>query len=99
MLLAAAGLRNEQIQQELGVSKPVVVKWRSRFAARRLDGLVDEAGRGRKHTYGVDIRHMIASPRDVPCTAGRQPVYHCKSESHLRCCLTTINIFLNILAL
>jgi putative transposase len=61
VLLAASGFRNEQIQQQLKVSKPVVVKWRGRFAARRMDGLVDEAGRGRKRTYGVDLRHLIAA--------------------------------------
>ena len=28
VLLAAEGQRNDQIQQALGVSKPVVIKWR-----------------------------------------------------------------------
>src|SRR5512143_1732902 len=72
VLLAASGLRNEQIQQELRVSKPVVVKWRGRFAARRLDGLVDEVGRGRKRIYGVDVRHLIAATAcsDPPAAVG-----------------------------
>jgi transposase len=61
VLLAAEGKRNEEIQRMLGVSKPVVVKWRGRFAVRRLDGLVDEPGRGRKRTYDADIRHQIAA--------------------------------------
>lgn len=61
VLLAAEGRRNEQIQRMLGVSKPVVVKWRGRFAARRLEGLVDEPGRGRKRTYDAQIRHQIAA--------------------------------------
>ena len=72
VLLAADGLRNEQIQRELSVSKPVVVKWRARFAARRLDGLVDEVGRGRKRTYSVEVRHLIAATAcsDPPPSVG-----------------------------
>jgi putative transposase len=61
VLMAAEGKRNEEIQQQLGVSKPVVVKWRGRFAARRLDGLVDEPGRGRKRIYDAETRHRIAA--------------------------------------
>lgn len=61
VLLAAQGRRNDEIQQELGVSKPVVVKWRGRFAAKRLDGLADEPGRGRKRIYDAQIRHRIAA--------------------------------------
>jgi transposase len=38
VLLAAAGRRNEQIQEALKISKPVVVKWRRRFAFDRLAG-------------------------------------------------------------
>jgi transposase len=61
VLLAAEGQRNEQIQERLGVSKPVVIKWRRRFAADRLAGLGDEPGRGRKRKYHADIRHRIAA--------------------------------------
>ncbi len=41
VLLAAQGQRNDQIQQALGVSKPVVVKWRRRFAHSGLIGMSD----------------------------------------------------------
>lgn len=61
VLLAAAGRRNEQIQETLKISKPVVVKWRRRFVADRLAGLVDQAGRGRKRKYDVATRHRIAA--------------------------------------
>ena len=61
VLLAAEGQRNEQIQEGLGVSKPVVIKWRRRFAADRLAGLADEPGRGRRRKYDADIRHRIAA--------------------------------------
>ena len=61
VLLAATGHRNDQIQQALGVSKPVVVKWRQRFARSRLDGLCDESGRGRKRKHDAVVRHRIAA--------------------------------------
>jgi transposase len=61
VLLAASGQRNEQIQEVLDVSKPVVVKWRRRFATDRLEGLVDQPGRGRKRKYDAAVRHRIAA--------------------------------------
>ena len=61
VLLAAADQRNEEIQALLKVSKPVVIKWRRRFAAQRVEGLRDEAGRGRKRKYNAAIRHRIAA--------------------------------------
>jgi putative transposase len=61
VLLAAEDQRDEQIQQRLQVSKPVVIKWRRRFAAERLAGLLDQPGRGRKRKYDATIRHRIAA--------------------------------------
>jgi putative transposase len=61
VLRAAEGQRNEQIQAGLAVSKPVVIKWRRRYAAQRLAGLVDQSGRGRKRKYDAVIRHRIAA--------------------------------------
>jgi transposase len=61
VLLAAEGQRNEQIQQRLEVSKPVVIKWRRRFAADRVVGLGDQPGRGRKRKYDAATRHRIAA--------------------------------------
>ncbi len=61
VLLAAEGRRNEQIQQTLHVSKPVVIKWRRRFATERLAGLGDQPGRGRKRKYDAALRHRIAA--------------------------------------
>jgi transposase len=61
VLLAADGHRNEEIQVMLKISKPVVVKWRRRFVADRLTGLVDQPGRGRKRKYDVAVRHRIAA--------------------------------------
>jgi transposase len=42
VLLCAEGLVNTHVAQQLGVSRDMVGKWRSRFLARRLEGLVDE---------------------------------------------------------
>ena len=61
ILMSGEGKRNCEIQDELGISKPVVIKWRGRFAARRMEGLVDESGRGRKRKYDAEIRHRIAA--------------------------------------
>src|SRR4051812_49950179 len=43
VLLAAEGLKNTEIAQRLGVTRPMVTKWRSRVGVERLDGPVDEA--------------------------------------------------------
>jgi transposase len=47
VLLAADGRKNVDIARELGVHRPMVTKWRNRFAEQRLDGLVDEPRPGR----------------------------------------------------
>jgi transposase len=42
VLACAEGASNIAVARRLGVSRPTVTKWRSRFVARRLDGLADE---------------------------------------------------------
>jgi transposase len=61
ILLADEMLSTQAIMSMLDVSKPVVVKWRSRFVENRLDGLGDAPGRGRPRVYGPDIRLKIAT--------------------------------------
>lgn len=72
VLLAAEGQRNDQIQQALGVSKPVVIKWRRRFAHSGLSGLADQTGRGRKRLHDATLRHRIAATActDPPPSVG-----------------------------
>src|SRR5215211_700412 len=46
VLACAQGRSNTEVAQHLGVARSTVIKWRSRFVARRLEGLVDEARPG-----------------------------------------------------
>ena len=52
VLACAEGETNTAVAERLGVSRPTVTRWRSRFAESRLDGLLDEPrpGQPRKIT-------------------------------------------------
>ena len=50
VLAAAAGLKNTEIAEQVGVSRNTAAIWRERFAAHRLDGLTDEPRPGRPRT-------------------------------------------------
>ena len=52
VLLAADGLTNLAIAERLGITRVTVATWRGRFAARRLDGLVDEPRPGAPRKIG-----------------------------------------------
>jgi transposase len=71
VLLAAEGLSNTEIARRLGISRPPVTKWRSRFAEHRLDGLVDEPRPGRPRTVTdeqveeVIVKTLETTPRDA----------------------------------
>ena len=71
VLAAAGGLNNTEIARELGIGRPMVTKWRNRFAAHRLDGLTDEPRPGRPRTITdeqveeVIIKTLETTPRDA----------------------------------
>jgi transposase len=50
VLACASGASNAAVATRLGISRPTVTKWRSRFLARRLEGLADEPRPGAART-------------------------------------------------
>jgi len=54
IVLAAAGMENKAICLEVGADANTAGKWRRRFAAHRLDGLLDEPRPGTPGQIGDD---------------------------------------------
>ena len=71
VLLVAEGLRTGEVAQRLGVHRNTVSKWRRRFEAERLDGLVDEPRPGRPrtvtdaHVDAVITKTLESTPKDA----------------------------------
>jgi transposase len=71
VLLAAAGLKNTEIAERLGINRAMAAKWRSRFAEHRLDGLTDEPRPGRPRSItdeqvdAVITKTLESTPRDA----------------------------------
>ena len=71
VLLVAEGLRTGEVAQRLGVHRNTVAKWRRRFEAERLDGLVDEPRPGRPRTVtdadvdAVITKTLESAPKDA----------------------------------
>jgi transposase len=64
VLLAAAATPNQRIAEKVGVSRPTVNKWRSRYAEAGLVGLSDEPRPGPRRT--VDQRKIITETLTPP---------------------------------
>ena len=71
VLACAEGASNVEVATRLGVSLPTVGKWRSRFVARRLEGLADEPRPGAQRTITdeqverVLVMTLEEAPTDV----------------------------------
>jgi transposase len=71
VLAAAEGLGNTQVAEQLGIGRMTVGKWRARFVAERLDGLLDEPRPGRPRTVldeqveAVITRTLETTPKDA----------------------------------
>ena len=62
VLACAEGLSNLEVSRQLGVTRPTVGKWRSRFVHQRLDGLTDVPRPGRPPSITVDqIEDVVVS--------------------------------------
>src|SRR5690625_2757793 len=64
VLLAAEGMANQRIAEELAVSRPTINKWRARYAAEGIEGLADADRPGRPAT--VDQTRIIAATLRQP---------------------------------
>jgi transposase len=51
VLMAAAGLRNDQIAERVSLPRQVVSKWRKRFFEERLEGLENLPRSGRPPSF------------------------------------------------
>lgn len=64
VLAAAGGQANEQIARAEGTTRTTVIKWRRRYQAKGLEGLVDDSRSGRPRR--VDHRDIVAATLAPP---------------------------------
>ena len=71
VLECATGDANTVVAERLGVSRPTVGKWRSRFFEHRLDGLVDDPRPGRPATVTAEQVEdvVVATLESTPANA------------------------------
>jgi transposase len=82
VLACAEGASSAEVVKRLGVSRPTVTKWRSRFVARRLEGLADEPRPGAARTIGdeqveqVLVTTLETTPADATHWSTRSLARH-----------------------
>jgi transposase len=71
VLACAEGHSNQAVADRLGISKPTVTKWRSRFVAHRLEGLADEPrpGAARRITDEQVEQVLVTTLETTPADA------------------------------
>jgi transposase len=82
VLACAEGASNAAVAARLGISRPTVTKWRSRFVARRLEGLADEPRPGATRRISdeqveqVLVLTLETTPRDATHWSTRSLAKH-----------------------
>src|SRR5215218_6663726 len=82
VLACAEGASNAAVATQLRVSRPTVTKWRSRFVARRLEGLADEPRPGAARTITdeqveqVLVTTLETTPKDATHWSTRSLARH-----------------------
>jgi len=59
VLLASEGVRNAEIAERLGVSRPTVNRWRARYVEGGIDALADEDRPGRPKI--IEARRIVTA--------------------------------------
>ena len=80
ILLASAGLENQQIAGKLKLSRMAVGKWRERFSVERIAGLVDAPGRGRLSNLEPEQMEAVLSRVVQPPAHLRR--WSCRTMAH-----------------
>jgi transposase len=70
VLLAAEGMTNTAIAQEVGLTRSRVVAWRQRFARARRAGLEDAPRPGKPRRYDKTTEQRVLAQLDAPPPAG-----------------------------
>ena len=70
ILLAAQGLPNDAIAEQLRFRRARVSKWRRRFAAQRCAGLSDAPRPGQPVKYGAELEQRLLAQLDTPPPRG-----------------------------
>jgi transposase len=71
VLSCGAGRSNDEVAEELGVTRQMVGKWRQRFVDLRLEGLLDEPRSGTpRRIHDADVERVVvqtleSQPRDA----------------------------------